>query len=232
MNADFVFANWTGLSLNGECLPSYFEKNREWNAFPETAAPGWRLIEPSQARSVYIDACISPSSALVMRRDVLQFGWTQTFKIADDWCMLLDAVIARSSTVAFTMKPLWVKRVVGDNIYDKRNYLELRRDFYVHDYRLILKRFASRMTPRERGLWHGRLAMNQALLAKSDGRRKRYAPAAALLTRAAIDLLICRRLARDLADAALQLIRQGKSTGLWLSGPSRNSDNLLLERED
>jgi glycosyltransferase involved in cell wall biosynthesis len=232
LNADFVFANWGSLSLAGERSQSYFERYREWDSFPETDLPGWRLIEPAQARTLYIDACVSPSSALVIRREVLQRGWTETFKIADDWCMLLDAVVARSSRVAFTMKPLWVKRVVGDNIYDRRHYLDLRRDFYVHDYRLILQRFNAIMTPRERGLWHGRLAANQTMLALTEGKRKRYGPAAYLLMRAALDLLWTRRYAPDLAAQTLEMMRKGKTTGLWLTKPRQDVADKVVERED
>lgn len=216
LGADFVFANWTQRDIEGKPYPSYFEKFNAWSKFDECDLPEWRVMDANQARTTYIDACISPSAAIVMRREVLLHGWTESFKVADDWCMLLDAVIEKPCRVAFTMKHLWVKRVVGDNIYDQRHYLELRRDFYIHDYRLIQKRFASLMKPRERALWHGRLAIHQFAMAKSEAKRRSIFSSVKHLTCSAVDLIKSRKYSADLASRSLEVIR-GHGDDIFLS---------------
>lgn len=189
LDVDFVFSNWVGETTDGKRYASYFEEIYGWSAYQETALPSWRLLEPEQTREIYIEACLSPSSSLVLPRALLERGWTESFRIADDWGMLLDIVLSRSCRIAVSTRPSWVKRVTGDNIYDQRDFMEVKRDLYIHDFRLFLKRFGAVMAPQERALFYSRLAYHQAGLAKWEMARKRIAPLPGLLCHAAFCIL-------------------------------------------
>lgn len=189
LKVDFVFSNWTGETADGARYASYFEEVYGWSDYQETELDSWRLLDPEQTRHIYIEACLSPSSALVLPRALLTQGWPEAFRIADDWGMLLDIVLARPCRVAVSTRPRWTKRVTGDNIYDQHDFMEVKRDFYIHDFRVILKRFGSLMRPKERALFYSRLAYHQAGMAKWELARKRIAPVPGLLFHTALCLL-------------------------------------------
>ena len=232
LNADLGFANWVSQNQEGIRYPSYFENTNEWYLVPEAQLANWRFIDSTTSRAMFNDACIAPSSAFVIRREVLQTGWTDTFRVADDWCMLLDCVMLRDTTIAFTMRPLWVKRISGDNICDERDIRELLPHFYVHDYRLIAKRFAAHQSAREKALWRGRLAISHIKLAKWEFRKKLYFSSASLLIKGLWDLLITRVLAPDMARSAWELILLKKSTGLRLLEQDVQMSRPVLVHEE
>lgn len=185
LNVDFVFSNWLGETADGERYPSYFEQSYGWQDYQESELDGWRILEAQQVRDIYIEACPSPSSSLVLPRELIPNGWLETLRIADDWCLLLDTVLRKPCRVAVCTRPRWIKRVVGDNIYDQHDYMEVKRDFYVHDFRMILKRFSSVMTPHEGALFCARIAFHQASLAKWELQRCHVACVPGLLIGAA-----------------------------------------------
>jgi glycosyltransferase involved in cell wall biosynthesis len=149
LGADVVFANWVGEDVNGGRYESYFQKFYHWWNFTETEVPGWRAMRPSQTRAMFVDSCASPSSALVLRREQLATGWDESLKIGDDWCRLMELAVRTSCKLAFTMSPLWTKRVAFDNIYDQRDYVEVKRWLYVHDLRRVRERLKADLTRRE-----------------------------------------------------------------------------------
>lgn len=224
LNADIGFANWISVNERGQVLLSYFQNHDEWRTYPETDLPDWRVIDSGRSRVAINNACVAPSSALIMRRTAMEHGWTNKFQITDDWCMLLDAVMRRPTTIAFTMEPLWTKRIVGDNIHDHRTDSKFIRQFYVHDYGLIVKRFADLHTPDERALWHGRLAIGNFKVARACVRAKNWIGAAGNTMQGAIHYLKCKRLRQDLAEETLALIKAKKATGLKLADHAITGD--------
>ena len=126
------------------------------------------MMQPQPARDMYLDSCLSPSSALVFRREMVAQGWTRRLKIGDDWCMILDVVLNRPCKVAFTMQRLWLKRVSGDNIYDQRDHYEVKMDLHLNDSHCLLQRFKSVLTRKERARFHGHLAFHRYGMAKHE----------------------------------------------------------------
>jgi len=189
LHADFVFSNWTVQAADGERYPSEFEAEYGWSDYRETELEDWRWLEPHQARSSYVNACISPSSSLVMPREFLSGGWSEEPIIADDWHLLLRLVLSRPCRVAVSTQPRWLKRAVGDNVCEGRDLMEIKNDLCVHDYRIFLNDFASLMEAHERASFYTRLGGHQAILAKWRLTRGQFAPSGRLLLGAAACLV-------------------------------------------
>jgi glycosyltransferase involved in cell wall biosynthesis len=172
LNAGFVFSNWIGLDLDNRIYDSYFQKYYRWWDFPQTELPGWRMMRPQEARAMFIDSCVSPSSSMLFRRELLQNGWVETLKIGDDWCLIMEIVLRKQCHVAFTMQPLWIKRVANDNIYDGRDHVEVKRDLYIHDFELMRERFRDDVTTGEYARLSALVAFHQFGMTKLDLKSK------------------------------------------------------------
>lgn len=177
LNADIVFCNWIGLDAKGDYHDSYYQKYYHWWEFQKSDLNGWRVMNPEAARAVYLEACASPSSALLFRRERIQEGWLEELKIADDWCLILDQLIKRESTIAFTMQPLWVKQVAGDNICDQNDFVEVKRNLHIHDMQMMHDRFKPYLTRSERARLTAHVGFHQYGIFKIDLRAKRYGSA-------------------------------------------------------
>jgi hypothetical protein len=123
---------------------------------------------------MYLEICISPSSSIVFRREALQNGWVEAMKVGDDWCLILDQVVKRECHVAFTMQPLWVKRVAYDNIYDKRDFGEIRRDLYIHDVKMMRDRLHSHLTRTEYARLSAHVGFHQLGIAKLFLKKRQF----------------------------------------------------------
>jgi glycosyltransferase involved in cell wall biosynthesis len=188
LGADFVFANWVGADTNGNRYDSYFQKFYHWWNFPETEVPNWRAMKPSQSRAMYIESCVSPSSSLVFRREQVVDGWSDRLRIGDDWCLLMDLVVRTHCKVAFTLQPLWTKRVAFDNIYDQRDYMEVKLHLHVHDVRQMRNRLARWLTPAEFARMSAHVAFHQWGLARHDLRNRKFRTGARFLAGSAVNL--------------------------------------------
>jgi glycosyltransferase involved in cell wall biosynthesis len=174
LNADFVFANWVSVDIYGNRYDSYFQKHYRWCDYPLAELPGWRILCPQASRALYLEVCASPSSSMLFRREQVQAGWVETMKVGDDWCLILDQVVKRECRVAFTMQPLWIKRVAYDNIYDRRDYGEVRRDLYVHDVKLMRDRLHSYLSRNEYACLSAYVGFHQLGMTKLDLKAKRF----------------------------------------------------------
>lgn len=221
LQADFVFANWVGENRDGTRFLSYLEKLFEWSHFHDTALEDWKLLDPQQTRDIYIEACLSPSSALIFRRELIA-GWLETLRIGDDWCLLLDIVLNKPCRVGLCTRRLWVKRVNGDNICDQRDFMEVKRDLYIHDYHLMLKRFFAVLTPPERALIYGRLAANYHRLAKGEWSRRRIPAIPGLCCHSALCFLQAVRYAPEIVQKRLRRINPHRRA---VAAPELNADS-------
>ncbi|BDI31151.1 hypothetical protein CCAX7_32020 [Capsulimonas corticalis] len=184
LKADFVFSNWKGQTADGESFVSNFEEIYGWRHYRETELKGWLIMEPEQARAIYVDACISPSSSFLLPRELLENGWAEDLKIADDWDLLLGLVLSKPRRVAVSSHPRWRKRVFGDNICDQRSSKDVKRYLCVHDFHILLKRFAPMMSASERSWYYARLAFYQLVLARWELAERNIAVVPGLLIRA------------------------------------------------
>ena len=148
-NFDFVFANWTQEYkmaashdfLNGDpFLKPYFSRLEN----------NWIDLEAEDLRHLYLRACPSPSSSLVMRKSAIVSGWDEQINIGDDWTLYLDMILSKPRRASFTLKKLWTKRVDGINIYDGRVRSEVLSLLYISDLNRILERHKDKLTAKEK----------------------------------------------------------------------------------
>lgn len=145
---DFVFANWMQESKDG-ALFDFCRQNPLLVPFFEQDE-STVLFEPAELRRMYIDACLSPSSSLLVRATAMVSPWSAQMNIADDWCMLLDMILTKECRAGFVKMPLWKKTVSNDNIFDGRNLEEVNRLLHVADAKTILERHRHRLTASEK----------------------------------------------------------------------------------
>ncbi len=148
-NLDFVFANWSQDTGNGD----YYDPFSTYNFFKpylQNANDEWNILENEDLRALYISGCPSPSSSLMIRRSSIVSEWNNILKIADDWCIIMDIIFSKECKAAFTKKKLWVKNIDGTNIHDGRNEKELLKYLYVHDMEIMYNRYKKDLIRREK----------------------------------------------------------------------------------
>ena len=149
-NLDFVFANWIQDCVDGTqkdfCRMSYYLRH-----YFERQDQEFILFDTAELRALYIQACPSPSSSLLIRASSMVSGWDARMNIADDWCMLLDMLLSKKNCRAAMIKePLWRKTIVGDNVFDGRKREEVYNLLYVADAKVILDRHQHQLTLAEK----------------------------------------------------------------------------------
>ena len=156
---DFVFLNW--LSMDGkETLLDFWNRSKKWKKFVSENDDDWFLFDSQQLRNLFLEACPSPSSSLLLRRSSLVAEWNEKMIAADDWYFMLELVLSKPCRAAFTLSPHWTKRVFGDNIYDGRNILELTKNG-LHDDLVMEQDLESHLTKAEKQIFQKRLALNR-----------------------------------------------------------------------
>ena len=86
--------------------------------------------------------------------------------VADDWCLLLDIILAKEAKGALIREKLWHKSVSDDNIYDGRDKYEVMKLLYIEDTREMLRRYAGQLTKGEVRLLQQRCIDNSYQLLK------------------------------------------------------------------
>lgn len=148
-NLDFVFANWNQQTVNGQ-LKDFFLTDSKLKTYLHKAVDSWVLLNYSELREMYLNACLSPSSSMVIRRSSMVTGWNEKMIIADDWCMILDMLFAKECRAAFTTERLWLKHVNCNNIYNGRDRIEVNKLLWVQDLGAFITRFNKYFTKTER----------------------------------------------------------------------------------
>jgi len=145
---DFVFANWTQENKHGEdhdfmlgdpVLQPFFTRTKN----------DWINLENNDLRKLYLNACPSPSSSVVLRKSSIVSGWDEEISIGDDWALYLEMILSKECRVAFTLKKLWKKRIDEINIYDGRVRSEVLRLLYINDLNRVIERHTSILTDEE-----------------------------------------------------------------------------------
>jgi glycosyltransferase involved in cell wall biosynthesis len=185
LNADFAFSNWLEETPDGQRHTSSFEEEYGWSAYRETELNGWRLMEPTQSRAIYVEACISPSSALIFSKDLITDGWNEDLTICDDWHLLLNWVLSRPCRVAVSTQPQWVKRFPGDNISEGCGDKSMKLYAYLYDSKALLQEFSPRMRKDEGARFYALIALYQFRLCKLEFHLKRFGKIPGLLLQSA-----------------------------------------------
>lgn len=149
-DADFVFANWNQKGENAGEWCDFLAGDPFLLPFRVNDDAGWYLLSPSDLRKLYLQACPSPSSSLVMKRASIVQGWNKRLNIGDDWGLYLDMILTKPCKAAFTMERLWHKDIDGQNIYDGRSRSEVVRLLLVDDTKEVMKRYEGKLTVSER----------------------------------------------------------------------------------
>lgn len=147
-NLDFVFANWLQV-INDSQGFDFFQTSGLLKPYYKKNTNAWVILSDAELRKLYINACPSPSSSLVIRRSSIITGWNEQLHIADDWCLLLDIILKKECKAAFTLQNLWFKHIDGKNIYDGRNYFEVLERLYIKDFNRIIELYSDQLTPKE-----------------------------------------------------------------------------------
>lgn len=137
---DFVFTNWFQISRHGDSWDFLAGDTFLIPYFKETD-DRWVILNDEDLRKIYVSACPSPSSSVVMRKTSIVHGWDNKINICDDWCMYLDMILSKKCRVAFTLDKLWKKRTDEINIFDGRKRSEILKLLYIEDVKRLLERF-------------------------------------------------------------------------------------------
>ncbi len=146
---DFVFANWMQETKENEFVDRLTICEILRKTIANDPKSVYYILNSDELRQIYLTACPSPSSSLLIRRSSLNSNWSSEYRIADDWSLLMNMVFKKSCKAAFTKEVLWTKKVDGNNIYDGRIHNEVLEDLWVHDMTKILANFKSHFTKEE-----------------------------------------------------------------------------------
>ncbi len=176
---DFVFANWDQETAGGNTR-DFLAADPYLIPFFHKLEKGWVRLEQRELREIYISACPSPSSSVVLRRDSIFCGWDEKMNIGDDWMIYLEMILSGSASMcaAFTLEKLWKKRLDDKNIYDGRRWSEVLQFLYIDDTAYIANRFDGLLSAEEKKLLAQRQAGAMVELAKYKGGRERDFPKA------------------------------------------------------
>ena len=164
---DFVFANWIQDSrdeeqwdflLNDPFLIPYFKESQD----------NWITLSYKELREIYMVACPSPSSSVVVKKTSIVSGWDEGINVGDDWCLYLDIILNKECRAAFTMDKLWRKRISTNNIYDGRKRSEVLKFCFIEDTLLVMRKFEKLLTIKEMNLLKKRYVSALVELAKHE----------------------------------------------------------------
>lgn len=142
---DFVFANWDQQAKVGESW-DFLLNDPFLKPYLKKELNHWINLEYKETRDLYLNACPSPSSSVVLRKSSIVSGWDEEINIGDDWCMYLDMILSKERKIAFTMERLWHKRIDNINIYDGRKWAEILEFLYIADLKKKMSRFQHQLT--------------------------------------------------------------------------------------
>ncbi|MGY3052007.1 glycosyltransferase involved in cell wall biosynthesis [Pedobacter sp. UYEF25] len=137
---DFVFANWDQEVKFGETW-DFLLNDPYLSLHHKNAVDGWVTLNSEDLRLVYLQSCPSPSSSLLVRKEIIASKWREDLRIGDDWYMFLKIVLTTPRKAAYTLERLWNKRVDEINLYDGRKWSEILERLYVSDLEIFIKDF-------------------------------------------------------------------------------------------
>lgn len=164
---DFVFANWTQDAKIGEAW-DFLSGDPFLKPYFAGTPDGWITLPHADLRKVYIEACPSPSSSVLIRKSSIVSGWDEKINVGDDWCMYLEIILSKECRAAFTLDKLWRKRIDDINIYDGRKRHEVLKFLYIEDTLRIMEKFKSLLRPAELKLLERRYIASLVELAKHE----------------------------------------------------------------
>jgi glycosyltransferase involved in cell wall biosynthesis len=164
---DFVFANWLQEAKGGEDW-DFLSGDPFLKPYLKNTDDGWITLSYPELRRIYMEACPSPSSSVVIRRSSIVSGWDDRINVCDDWCMYLDVILSKPRKVAFTLDKLWKKTLDTINIYDGRKRHEVLKFLYIEDTLTVMDKFKALLSKEEMNLLKKRYVASLVELAKHE----------------------------------------------------------------
>lgn len=149
-DADFVFANWNQKEKDTGQWSDFLSGDPYLKPYRANDQDGWFLLNEQNLRTLYLQACPSPSSSAVMKRASIVRGWNKHLNIGDDWGLYLDMIFSKPCKAVFTMERQWYKDIDGQNIFDGRERSEVVRLLLVEDTKKVMQLYKDRLTATER----------------------------------------------------------------------------------
>lgn len=145
---DLVFANWLQNYIYGDTT-DYLTGDPNVKRYIKPTPDRWIDLTYAEARHLFLLCCPSPSSSLMIRKSSIVTEWNENILIGDDWCMCLDIILSKERKIAFTIEPLWEKRIDSQNIFDGRTRHEVLRFLYIQDLETMTDRFKEKLSKEE-----------------------------------------------------------------------------------
>ncbi|HWW42406.1 glycosyltransferase family 2 protein [Pedobacter sp.] len=163
---DFVFANWEQEAKVGNNW-SFLDNDPYLKPYFHKINGHWINLDNEELRELYVKACPSPSSSVVMRKSSIVSGWDEDIRIGDDWCLYLEMILSNSRCkAAFTLEKLWKKRIDEINIYDGRKWSEVLEFLYIADLKIKMEKFQHLLRKNELSLMQKRYMASLIELSK------------------------------------------------------------------
>ncbi|MBC6112106.1 glycosyltransferase family 2 protein [Pedobacter fastidiosus] len=182
-NLDFVFTNWDQQTTDGKVI-DFLRNDDSLIPYNNKVKNDWVNLESDELRELYIDTCPSPSSSVIMRKSSIISGWDERIHIGDDWCLYLETILSKKSSVAYTLDRLWLKRLDQINVYDGRKRSEILEFLYIADLEIKIEKFKNVLRKNELRIFQKRYMVSLVELAKHNFLREfEFAHAIKLLRR-------------------------------------------------
>lgn len=146
---DFVFTNWDQDTKHGNTW-NFLLNDPYLSPYHKKANDNWVTLNGEELRKVYLQACPSPSSSLLIKKDLLTSEWREDLHIGDDWYMFLKIVLSKPRKAAYTLERLWNKRVDEINLYDGRKWSEILERLYIADLEIFINDFGPSISTSEK----------------------------------------------------------------------------------
>ena len=111
---------------------------------------GWHTLSPDETRGLFMNHQPAVTSATIIRRDCVSLAWKNKAVSADDWLMILEAILSCSINCAIQTEKLWTRWIDGKNICEGTSDMGNRARNEIHDLTELLEQFDSKLTPSER----------------------------------------------------------------------------------
>ncbi|WP_231459359.1 glycosyltransferase family 2 protein [Pedobacter sp. Leaf132] len=147
-NLDFVFANWDQDKKVGDSW-DFLVNDPYLKKYKDNRKGDWVNLDYADLRELYIQACPSPSSSVVLRKSSIVSGWAENINIGDDWYLYLEMILNKQPKAAYSLERLWRKRIDDINIFDGRHWHEVLEHLYIADLSLKMDKFNHLLTKKE-----------------------------------------------------------------------------------
>lgn len=157
---DMFFSNWKHLILDTYRTNVYYS----FLIRKKKLTTGCHIFSYNEFREILITDSVAASSGLIIRKDIIPFGWNSKINIGDDWYLQLEIIFKNlNCRVGFTKEVLWLKTRDATNICDGRKGV-LYRKLHLKDLNLVLSNFSSYLDKNENKIINVKVLQNDMLI--------------------------------------------------------------------